>query len=72
MQTKSRPRWLSSFGIRVLVWTLVSVVFAIIGGKIAEYLSAPFYFGFLFTGVLVGMIAMFALAAFMAGRRDRE
>jgi branched-subunit amino acid permease len=69
METKKTPRWLGSFGIRVLIWTAVSIIFAIIGGKTAEYLSAPFYFGFLFTGVLVGMIALFALAAYMAGRR---
>jgi hypothetical protein len=69
MKIKKKPRWLNSFGIRVLIWTVVSVVFAIIGGKTAEYLAAPFYFGFLFMGVLVGMIALFALAAYMAGRR---
>lgn len=68
METKKTPRWLNSFGIRIIIWTLVSLLFATVGGKVAEYLGAPFYFGFLFTGVLVGMIAMFALAAFMAGR----
>ncbi len=71
MENKKTPRRLSSFGIRVLVWTIVSVICAVIGGKVAEYLSAPFYFGFFFTGVLFGMIALFALAAYMS-ERDKK
>ncbi len=51
-----------SFRIKAILWTLATFAAGVLGGYIAEFLTAPFYFGFFFAWVLTGLIAMFALA----------
>ncbi|GAB4454598.1 MAG: hypothetical protein OHK0029_09380 [Armatimonadaceae bacterium] len=58
-------------GTRIIIATVVSVVFGLIGGFVAHYLEAPFYFGFFFMVVLVGMITMFILAAQLESEQNQ-
>jgi uncharacterized membrane protein YedE/YeeE len=61
------------FGLQVIIGTVASVLVGVAGGYTAEYLEAPFFFGFLFAGVLAGMVVLFILAARLGaaqGRRD--
>ena len=51
-----------TFWVKAVIWTVVSFAGGAIGGYIAEYLTAPFYFGFFFAWVLIGLIGMFMMA----------
>ncbi len=61
-----------SLGKKVLIITLLSLAFGVVGGYLGTILTAPFYFGFGFGFVLVGMIGMFVLAAQIESGSDKN
>jgi hypothetical protein len=61
-----------SFRVKAVLWTIASVITGTIGGYIAEYLTAPFYAGFLFTFVLTGLVALFALAVHVTNEQIQK
>ncbi|MDX1932305.1 MAG: hypothetical protein SFU56_06845 [Capsulimonadales bacterium] len=63
-------RW--SFRAKAVLWSVISIVAGALGGWIGQSLSAPFYFGFFFTWVLVGLIGMFALAVHVTQEQERR
>ena len=56
------PRKPMSIGLKIILWTIASVLAGIISGYIGVLYAAPFFFGFFLAFVLVGLIALFAFA----------
>jgi len=61
-----------SIGNRILIITAVSLAFGGLCGYLGTILTAPFYFGFFFGFVLVGLIGMFVLAAQLGGEHEKK
>jgi len=56
-----------SLGRKALIWTVASFLAGALGGWAgAAFFAAPYYFGFFFAWVLVGLAALFAIAAHVA------
>lgn len=45
----------------------ITFLMGFLGGGIAQYVGAPFYFGFFAGFVLAGLISLFVLAAHLSG-----
>lgn len=69
---ESNPRSNMSIGKRVFIITLLALAFGGLGGYLGTILTAPFYFGFGFGFVLVGMIGMFVLAAHIESQNNKN
>lgn len=64
------PRRMSLLA-KVILWTVLSFGLGALAGWIGTFFDAPFYFGFFFGWVLVGLTGMFVVAVHVADQMER-